>query len=57
MRLRDEVFAAFIVRVEVFWVVTPSSTIINYRRFEETYRLHLQEFRSSLRRYDVPKRR
>jgi hypothetical protein len=29
MRLRDGVFAAFIVRVEFFWVVTPSSRIID----------------------------
>jgi hypothetical protein len=34
---RFEVATVLIVRIQVFWVVTPSSFVVDFRRFEVTY--------------------
>jgi hypothetical protein len=37
-----EVFTAVKIQIEVFWVVTPCSVVLGYRRFGGPYCLHLQ---------------
>lgn len=34
---RFEVATVLIVRIRVFWVVTPSGLVVDFRRFEVTY--------------------
>ena len=41
------VYAVLMLKIQVGWVVTLTCKVIDYRRFEETYRLHLQDLRSS----------
>jgi hypothetical protein len=40
---RFEAFVAAKIQVEVFWVVTPCSVMVGYRRFERCCCLHLQD--------------
>jgi hypothetical protein len=39
---RFEVFTVTKIRVEVFWVMTPCSDVVGYRRFGGPYCLYLQ---------------